>query len=240
MEPGHLRCRRRARRRPQGARAAGTSKQGTSDGRGEAAHSTAHRIREGGTGKHRATEGPRPPQRLSTSRKRRTSRPAVTEHVGDESPFALYRSPAPDSTAGAGANCLWTGRAQPMSSAVHGVQATRGVRSGGGAKRPESARRDPACKSGPGGAHRPRRTDAPRHRDARNRRNRLIINAMMSLTRVRKAECASTRRRLVAVTPVNIPTTFPPSRGGCEDLTSARTFSYESPSERGFLALDAG
>ena len=55
------------------------------------------------------------------------------------------------------------GRAQPMSSAVHGVQATRGLRSGGGAERPESARRDPACKSGPGGGpHRPRRTDAPR------------------------------------------------------------------------------
>ena len=118
MERGHLLCRRRARSRPQGAGAAGTSRQGTSDGRGEAAHSTAHRIREGGTGKHRATEGPRPPQRPSTSRKRRTSRPAVTEHVGDESSFALYRSAAPDSTAGTAAKCVWTGRAQPISSAA--------------------------------------------------------------------------------------------------------------------------
>ena len=117
MEPGHLRCRRRARSRPQGARAAGTSKQGTSDGRGEAAHSTAHRIREGGTRKHRATEGPRPPQRLSTSRKRRTSRPAVTEHVGDESSFALYRSEGPDKAGRTAAKCVWTGRAKPISSA---------------------------------------------------------------------------------------------------------------------------
>ena len=115
MEPGHLLCRRRARSRPQGAGAASTSKQGTSDGRGEAAHSTGHRIREGGTGKHRATEGPHPPERPSTSRKRRTSRPAVTEHVGDESSFALYRSAAPDSTAGTAAKCVWTGRAQPIS-----------------------------------------------------------------------------------------------------------------------------
>ena len=84
MEPGHLGCRRRARSRPHGARAAGTSKQGTSDGRGEAAHSTAHRIREGRTGNTARRRAPRPPERPSTSRKRRTSRPALTEHVGDE------------------------------------------------------------------------------------------------------------------------------------------------------------
>ena len=84
MEPGHLLCRRRARSRPQGARTRRRKQTGNQrwPRRSRSQHSTQNTRR--GNWKHRATEGPRPPQRPSTSRKRRTSRPALTEHVGDE------------------------------------------------------------------------------------------------------------------------------------------------------------
>ena len=84
--------------------------------RSRSQHSTQNTRRE--NWKHRATEGPRPPQRPSTSRKRRTSRPALTEHVGDESSFALYRSEGPDKAGRTAAKCVWTGSAQPISSAA--------------------------------------------------------------------------------------------------------------------------
>ena len=126
MEPGHLRCRRRARRRPQGARAAGTSKQGTSDGRGEAAHRTAHRIREGGTGKHRATEGPPPP--TATEHKQETPHietcgqgargTSPHSHCIGHRPPTVPQEPA-QIVSGPAVHSRY--RRQP----VHGVQATR-------------------------------------------------------------------------------------------------------------------
>ena len=118
MEPGHLLCRRRARSRPQGARTRRRQQTGNQRWlrRSRSQHSTQNTRRE--NWKHRATEGPRPPQRPSTSRKRRTSRPALTEHVGDESSLALYRSEGPDKAGRTAAKCVWTGSAQPISSAA--------------------------------------------------------------------------------------------------------------------------
>ena len=118
--------------------------------RSRSQHSTQNTRRE--NWKHRATEGPRPPQRLSTSRKRRTSRPAVTEHVGDESPFALYRPEGPYKAGRTAAKCVWTGRAQPISSAASTRRAgnemdcrgsaSDGHRTEGHAPRRHNARRD--------------------------------------------------------------------------------------------------